>query len=76
MKWDIKRTAWYPNPFDDEPEQIRDEWQKAAQILVRDAADNAGLKALARDQARQLVVEQIKQLGLVPVEAPPQQQMQ
>jgi hypothetical protein len=76
IKWDIKRTAWYPNPFDGESEQIRDDWQKAAQILVREAANNAGLKNLARDQARQVVVEQIKQLGLEPVEATPPQQMQ
>ena len=72
MIWDIKRVVWYPNPFiNDEYLNLRDEWQKQAQILVRKAAENPKLKEIAQQQARQVVTEQIMQLGLVPVDAPP-----
>ncbi len=74
MKWDIKRTAWYPNPFDGEPNEMRDAWQKAAQVLVRKSAEDPKLREIARNQARQVVAEQIRQLKLKPVEVDSPQQ--
>jgi hypothetical protein len=68
MKWDIKRTVWYPWWGSEEADKLRDEWQREAQQLIKTAASRPEYKKLAEDQARQFVTALIVQQGHKPRE--------